>query len=90
MHFLENSMFVLNMYFCRELRFVAILRSKLRFLLRNTEVDSEFLRKKLAAEGSGCHTILSTLDETGQSWQTRASCSNVREPQQINRGQVMI
>ena len=46
-------MFVLNAYFCRELRFVAILRSKLRFLLRNTGVDSEFLRKKLAAEGSG-------------------------------------
>ena len=53
MHFLENSMFVLNAYFCRELRFVAILRSKLRFLLRNTGVDSEFLRKKLAVEGSG-------------------------------------
>ena len=35
-------MFVLNAYFCRELRFVAILRSKLRFLLRNTGVDSEF------------------------------------------------
>ena len=47
-------MFVLNAYFCRELRFVAILRSKLRFLLRNTDVDSEFLRKKLAAGGSGC------------------------------------
>ena len=29
-------MFVLNAYFCRELRFVVILRSKLRFLLRNT------------------------------------------------------
>ena len=42
MHFLENSMFVLNAYFCRELRFVAILRSKLRFLLRNTGVDSDF------------------------------------------------
>ena len=45
-------MFVLNAYFCRELRFVAILCSKLRFLLRNTKVDPEFLRKKLAAEGS--------------------------------------
>ena len=49
-------MFVLNAQFCHELRFVAILRSKLRFLLRNTGVDSdfysEFLRKKLAAEGS--------------------------------------
>ena len=42
MHFLENSMFVLNAYFCRELRFVSILRSKLRFLLRNTGVDSDF------------------------------------------------
>ena len=27
---------------CRELRFVAILRSKLRFFLRNTGVDSDF------------------------------------------------
>ena len=35
-------MFVLNAYFCRELRFVAILRSKLRFLLINTAVDSDF------------------------------------------------
>ena len=35
-------MFVLNAYFCRELRFVAILRSRLRFLLRNTGVDSDF------------------------------------------------
>ena len=42
MHFLENSMFVLNGYFCRKLRFVAILRSKLRFLLRYTGVDSDF------------------------------------------------
>ena len=42
MHFLENSMFVLNAYFCRELRFVEILRSKLRFLLRNSGVDSDF------------------------------------------------
>ena len=42
MHFLENSMFVLNAYLCCELRFVAILRSKLRFLLRNTGVDSDF------------------------------------------------
>ena len=49
-------MFVLNAYFCRELRIVAILRSKLSLLLRNTGIDSdfysEFLRKKLAAEGS--------------------------------------
>ena len=49
-------MFVLNAYFCRELRFVAILRSKLRFLLRNTGVDSDFTQnfwgKKLAAGGS--------------------------------------
>ena len=35
-------MFVLNSYFCRESRFVAILRSKLRFLLRNAGVDSDF------------------------------------------------
>ena len=35
-------MFVLNAYFCRDLRFVAILRSKLRFLLRTTRVDSDF------------------------------------------------
>ena len=42
MHFLENSMFILNAYFCRELRFVASLGSKLRFLLRNTGVDSDF------------------------------------------------
>ena len=35
-------MFVLNVYFCRELRFVGILRSKLRLLLRNTGVDSDF------------------------------------------------
>ena len=33
---------VLNAYFCRESRFVAILRSKLRFLLRYTGVDSDF------------------------------------------------
>ena len=38
-------MFVLNSYFCRESRFVAILRSKLRFLLRNTGVDSDFSTK---------------------------------------------
>ena len=44
-------MFVLNAYFCREFRFVAILRSKLRFLLRNTGVDSDF-RKNLAVEVS--------------------------------------
>ena len=42
MHFLENSMFILNAYSCRELRFVACLGSKLRFLLRNTGVDSDF------------------------------------------------
>ena len=47
MHFLENSMFVLNVYFCRELRFVAILRSKLRFLFRNTGVDSDFTQNFL-------------------------------------------
>ena len=51
MHFLENSMFVLNAYFCRELKFVPMLRFKLRFSLRNTGV--EFLRKNLAAGGSG-------------------------------------
>ena len=50
-------MFVLNAYFCRELRFVAILCSKLRFLLRNTKVDPEFLRKKLAAEGSATNPM---------------------------------
>ena len=33
---------VLNGYFCRELKFIAILRFKLRFLLRNTGVDSDF------------------------------------------------
>ena len=37
-------MFVLIAYFCRELRFVAILRSKLRFLLKNTGVDSDFTK----------------------------------------------
>ena len=36
-------MFVLNAYFCRELRFIAILRSKLRFLLRYSEVDIVYL-----------------------------------------------
>ena len=51
MHFLENLMFVLNAYYCRELNFVAILRPKLRFLLRNTGVDSDF-RKNLAVEVS--------------------------------------
>ena len=34
-------MFVLNGYFCRELKFIAILHFKLRFLLRNTGVDSD-------------------------------------------------
>ena len=36
-------MFVLKAYFCRELRFDAILRSKLRFLLRYSEVDIVYL-----------------------------------------------
>ena len=35
-------MFVLNAFFCHELKFVAILRSKLGVLLRNTGVDSDF------------------------------------------------
>ena len=35
-------MFVLNAYFCCGWKFVAILRSKLRFLLRSTGVDSDF------------------------------------------------
>ena len=35
-------MFVLNAYFCRELKFVAILLFKLRYLLRKTGVDSDF------------------------------------------------
>ena len=52
MHFLENSMSVLNAYFRREIRFVAILRSKLRLLLRNTgeeltQILLRILRKKL-------------------------------------------
>ena len=38
----NSTMFVLNAYFGRELRFVAILRSKFRFLLRNIGVDSDF------------------------------------------------
>ena len=42
--FSGNSLIVLNAYFCRELRFVAILRSKLRYLLRNTELDSDFIQ----------------------------------------------
>ena len=52
-------MFVPNTYFCRELRFVAILRSNLRFLLRNTglRLNSEFLRKNLAAGGSAVDNI---------------------------------
>ena len=52
-------MFVPNTYFCRELRFVAILRSNLRFLLRNTglRLYSEFLRKNLAAGGSAVDDI---------------------------------
>ena len=37
-----SGKFNVNPYFCRESRFVAILRSKLRFLLRNTGVDSDF------------------------------------------------
>ena len=44
MHFLENSIFVLNAYFCRKLNFVAILRSKLRFLLRIQELTQILLR----------------------------------------------
>ena len=44
-------MFVLNAYFYHESEFVVILRSKLRFLLRNTGVDSDF-RKNLAVEVS--------------------------------------
>ena len=39
---LETWMFVLNAFFCHELKFVAILRSKLGVLLRNTGVDSDF------------------------------------------------
>ena len=42
MHFLWNSMFVPNGYFCRESKFVVILRPKLRFLLRKMRVDSDF------------------------------------------------
>ena len=49
-------MIVLNAHFCCEIKFVAIWRSKLGFLLRNTGVDSdfssEFLRKDLAGWGS--------------------------------------
>ena len=65
-------MFVLNGYFCRELKFITILPSKLRFLLRNTGFDSdfssEFLRKKLAVETSDLNDVkytfvLPTLDE---------------------------
>ena len=55
-------MFVLNAFSCRELKFVAILRAKLRFLLRNIGVDrfySEFLRKNLAAEVSDSLSVLS-------------------------------
>ena len=35
-------MFVPNTHLCRESKFVAILRSKLRFLLRKTQIDSDF------------------------------------------------
>ena len=35
-------MFVFNVYICCELRFVVILRFKLRFLLTNTGIDSDF------------------------------------------------
>ena len=40
--FSVNSMFVPNGYFCRESKFVVILRPKLRFLLRKMRVDSDF------------------------------------------------
>ena len=63
MHFLENSRFVLNAYFYRELRFVAILLSRLRFLPKNTGVDSEFLRKKLTVEVSGLNIPMNTFWE---------------------------
>ena len=47
-------MYVLNAYFCRELRFVVILRPKLRFFTQKyrswLKFYSEFLRKKLAVE----------------------------------------
>ena len=48
-HFLENPMFVLNAYFCSELKFVAILRSK----LRNTGVDSDFTQASEQKLGVG-------------------------------------
>ena len=44
MHFLENSMLVLNAYFYRELRFVTILRSKLRFYSEIQELTQILLR----------------------------------------------
>ena len=44
MNFLENSMFVLNAYFCREIRFVAILRSKLRLYSEIQELTQILLR----------------------------------------------
>ena len=40
--FSGKSMFDVNAYFCRELKVVAILCSKLRFLHRYTGVDSDF------------------------------------------------
>ena len=60
-------MFILNAYFCRELKFVATLRSKLRFLLRNTGVDSDVTQKgwlpiaklKPLVERYSCHPMRS-------------------------------
>ena len=49
-------MFVLNAYFCRELRFVAIFTLQTQIFTQKyrswLKFYSEFLRKKLAAEGS--------------------------------------
>ena len=77
MHFLENSMFVLNAYFCRELRFVASLGSKLRFFTQKyrsrLRFFSEFLRKELAGGGS--------VAESGVDWstcKTKSKLKNVR------------
>ena len=39
---MENSKFGLSAYFCRELKFIAILLSKLKYLLRIKGVDSDF------------------------------------------------
>ena len=57
---LGNSMFVLNGYFCCELKFFAILSSKLRFLLRNTGVYSDFTQNfwgKIWQVGTLCQRI---------------------------------